>query len=158
MEGPDRVESIAVDRFPVDGDDATGFLAAWIGRLRGAEAAQGIVLGGITIAGLGLVDVHALAERTRLPVLVVTRRRPSNDRLCGALRAAGLEARIPLVEAAPRAVRIDDGLHLAHAGVGAADAARLVRASLGKASLPEPLRIAHLIGAGWVKGESRGRS
>ncbi len=158
MESADLVESIAVGRFPVDGEDATGFLAAWIATLRGAESCQGLVLGGITIAGLGVVDVGVLAEHTRLPVLVVTRRRPSNDRLCQALRAADLAARIPIVERAPRAVRIEDGLHLAHTGAKAADAARLVRASIGKASLPEPLRIAHLVGAAWVKGESRGRS
>lgn len=158
MEGADLVESIAVSRFAVDGDDATGFLASWLPTLRGTEAAQGVVLGGITIAGLGVVDVAALAAHTGLPVLVVTRRRPSDERLCQALRAAGLAARIPIVERSPRAVRIEDGLHLAHAGVGAADAARLVHTSLRKASLPEPLRIAHLIGAAWIKGESRGRS
>ena len=33
----------------------------------------------------------------------------------------------------------------------------LARATLGKAQLPEPLRIAHLIAAALVSGESRGR-
>ncbi len=65
---------------------------------------------------------------------------------------------VPIVERAPRAVRIEDGLHLAHSGAKVADAARLVQVSIGKASLPEPLRIAHRVGAGWVKGESRGCS
>jgi endonuclease V-like protein UPF0215 family len=158
MEGTDLVESVAVTRFPVDGEDATGFLADWLSTLRGVGSAQGVVLGGITLAGLGVVDVGALAERARLPVLVVTRRRPSDARLCDALRAAGLPKRIAIVESSPRAVRLDEGLYLAHAGADGAEAARLARASLGKARLPEPLRVAHLVGAALVKGESRGRS
>src|SRR4030095_16613201 len=33
-EGPDVVEAVAVTRFPVDGDAATDFLAAWVTGLR----------------------------------------------------------------------------------------------------------------------------
>jgi endonuclease V-like protein UPF0215 family len=72
MEGADLVESVAVSAFAVDGDDATGFLADWIGGLRALASAQAILLGGITIAGLGVVDVEELARRLTRPVLVVT--------------------------------------------------------------------------------------
>ena len=157
MEGADLVESVAVSAFSVDGADATDFLAGWIAGLRGRAGAQGVLLGGITLAGLGVVDIAALAGSLALPVLVVTRRRPSDAELCAALESAGLAERIALVERSPRAVRVDDGLYLAHAGATAADAARLVRGSLRKARLPEPLRVAHLVGAALVKGESRGR-
>lgn len=157
MEGADLVESVSIASFPVDGDDATGFLADWIGGLRGEAAAQGLLLGGITVAGLGIVDLEELARRSRRPVLSVIRRRPSDTDLCAALRAAGLSERVPLVERSPRATRITEGLYLAHAGASGAEAARLVRAALGKSNLPEPLRIAHLVGAALVKGESRGR-
>lgn len=34
MEGPDRIESIALGEFPVDGEGATDCLAGWIGGLR----------------------------------------------------------------------------------------------------------------------------
>ena len=37
------------------------------------------------------------------------------------------------------------------------EAERILRASLNGANLPEPLRVAHLIGAAMVKGQSRGR-
>ena len=49
------------------------------------------------------------------------------------------------------------GLFLSHAGIDAAGAAALVRATLRKSALPEPLRLAHLIGRAIVSGESRGR-
>jgi endonuclease V-like protein UPF0215 family len=157
MEGADLVESVAVGKFSVDGDGATEFLFDWVTGLRSYASLQGIVLGGITIAGLGVVDIEDLARRAERPVLVVTRRRPTNALLVEALRTAGFEERIAIVERSPRASRISDGLYVAHAGTDVASATRMVRATVGKAQLPEPLRIAHLVGRAIVIGESRGR-
>ena len=157
MEGPDRIESIAVGEFPVDGEGATDYLAGWIGGLRARPTLQAVILGGITVAGLGIVDVAALAERLALPVLVVTRRDPARSELAAALQAAALADRLPLLDRIPRAFGLGDGLYLAHAGVSRVDAERLVRGSLAKARLPEPLRVAHLVGQAIVLGETRGR-
>jgi uncharacterized protein len=157
MEGGDRIEAVALGRFPVDGDHATGYLAGWIAGLRTRRGLQGVILGGITVAGLGIVDVVDLAERLMLPVLVVTRRNPLGSDLADALRAAGLEHRLPLLQRVPRAFGLGEGLYLAHAGTTRVRAEELVRASLAKSRLPEPLRVAHLIGQGIVLGESRGR-
>jgi endonuclease V-like protein UPF0215 family len=157
MEGRDLVESVAVASFPVDGERATDFLADWVARMRAQPTLQGVVLGGITIAGLGLVDVRLLAERLSVPVLVVTRRDPSGSQLVDALRAARLCERIPLVERSPQALRMPEGCWLAQAGASRDEAERLVRASLRKALLPEPLRVAHLVARALVTGESRGR-
>lgn len=157
MEGPDRVESIALGEFPVDGEGATEYLAGWIGGLRTRPTLQAVILGGITIAGLGIVDVTALAERLGLPVLVVTRHNPAGSDLADALRAAGLSHRLALLERVPRAFGLGEGLYLAHAGAPRIEAERLVRTTLAKSRLPEPLRLAHLVGQAIVLRESRGR-
>src|SRR5262249_56567514 len=93
MEAADLVEGVALERFAVDGDDATGFLARWVEAMRFRPALQGIVLGGITIAGLGVVDVEELASASDLPVLVVNRRDPADHRLPHAPPAPGLAQR-----------------------------------------------------------------
>ena len=166
MEGHDVIESIALGEFPVDGDGATEYLATWIAGLRTRPMLQAVILGGITIAGLGIVDVTALAERLGLPVLVVTRHNPARSELADALKAAGLPDRLTLLERIPQAYGIGEepapshrarGLYLAHAGVPRVEAERLLTATLGKARLPEPLRVAHLIGQAIVLRESRGR-
>ncbi len=157
MEGCDLVEGVALTRFAVDGDDATGFLAQWIGGLRFHAGLQGIVLGGISVAGLGIVDVPELAQRTGVPVVVVNRRDPAVSRLADALRAAGLADRIPAVERSPKAFQTGRGLWVSCAGVSDERAAALVEASVRKADLPEPLRLAHLVAQAVARGESRGR-
>jgi endonuclease V-like protein UPF0215 family len=156
-EGPDLLEAVARTEFPVDGENATGFLIEWLLGLRALPSLQGVALGGITLAGLGIVDVTALSGALRVPVLVVTRRPPDNARLRAALEAAGLPERFEIAERSPVATRTDDGLWLAHAGCDAAAARALLEASRGKAKLPEALRIAHLIATAVVRGESQGR-
>jgi endonuclease V-like protein UPF0215 family len=157
-EGPDQVEGVALTHFPVDGDDATAFLAGWIGELRLAQGLAGVVLGGITIAGLGVVDVPALARALALPVLVVNRRDPADHRLADALHAAGLSARLAIVAGCPPAFWIEGGPWVSCAGIDAPQAAALVTGSRRKSDLPEALRLAHLIARAVATGESRGRA
>jgi len=157
MEGADLVESVAITRFPIDGPDVSGFLADWIEGLRFRPGLQGIVFGGITIAGLAVLDPVALSGRLELPVVVVNRREPSNERLREALRSAGLGERVALLERAPAPFPVGERLHAAAAGASPEQAARLVLGSARKSDLPEPLRLAHLIARALVTGESRGR-
>lgn len=156
-EGRDLVEGVAVSCFPVDGDDAAGFLGAWIRGLRFHRGLQGIVLGGITLAGLGVVDVARLASNTAVPVLVVNRKDPARSRLGEALRAAGLAPRLAILERTPPSFRAASGIYVACDGLPQPDAEALLAATTGKADLPEPLRLAHLIAAAIARGSSRGR-
>lgn len=156
-EGADLVEGVAVTRFPIDGDGITEFLATWIAGLRLASALHAVVLGGLTIAGLSVVDLAELAERSGVPALAVNRKGPRDERLVSALVAAGLAERIALIERAPAAWAFEPGVFVAHAGAGREEVERILRAVRGKSRLPEPLRLAHLIGAALVSGQSRGR-
>jgi len=157
MEGADLVEAVAVSEFPVDGDDVTAFLADWIEGLRFRPALQCVLLGGITIAGLCVVDVERLSATLGLPVVVTNRKQPSDELLIRALESAGLGARVATVESSPNAVSISDGLFAAHAGTDQQWTERLVRVTRSKSQLPEPLRLAHMIARAIATGESRGR-
>ena len=55
--------------------------------------------------------------------------------------------RLPIVRRSPPAVRVRPGLHLAFAGTDQNHAMALIEASLHKSRMPEPLRLAHLIGS-----------
>lgn len=157
MAGADLVECVAMSQFPIDGEGVTDFLIEWVRGCRFRPSVQAIVLGGVTIAGLSVVEVERLAERLRSPVLVVNRRDPSPHRMRKAFASAGLLDRLALVEATPPATRIAPGLFVAAAGIDISEAARLLRAVTLKSGMPEPLRLAHLIAAAVVSGESRGR-
>jgi len=157
MEGSDLVETVAITEFSIDGENVTDFLASWIESMRVKPALHAILFGGVTIAGLAIIDIDALATRLGVPVVVVNRREPSNGRLIEALESAGLAARRAILERLPAARCLDGRIYAACAGGDPAAVLELVRATLGKSDLPEPVRLAHLIARAIVKGESRGR-
>jgi endonuclease V-like protein UPF0215 family len=157
MEGADLVEAVAVTRFPVDGDGATAFLGDWIESLRFRPALHAVLFGGITKAGLSVLEPEVLALRLRIPVLVLNRKPPRDEDLREALRAAGLADRIALLERAPAAFA-HEGIHLSVSGTSREEARALLESTRRKAALPEPLRIAHLIARAVATGESRGRA
>jgi endonuclease V-like protein UPF0215 family len=157
MEGGDLVEAVVLTEFAVDGAGVTEFLVEWISGLRLRPSLQGIVFGGITIAGLAVIDIVALSRALAVPTLVVNRRDPGNHRLHDALESAGLRERKEIVDRTPAAFRAQPGLWIAHAGIDRDAAEELARATLCKSKLPEPLRLAHLIARALVRGESRGR-
>lgn len=157
MEGALLVEGIAIGSFPVDGEGATDYLAEWIESMRWRAALQAVLLGGATIAGLGIVDIVGLSARLSLPVLSTTRQGTAGSDVAGALRAAGLAHRIPILEALPASRALRSGIHVAAAGASAEEAEAIVRSTLHVSNVPQPIRLAHLIGAALVAGESRGR-
>jgi len=158
MEGADLVEGVAISSFPVDGEDVTGFLAAFVDGLRFRPSARALVLGGLTLAGLAVVDVRRLAAAIRLPVVVVNRRQPQDEPVVAALRAAGLSERAELVTGAPASWPAAPGLWAACAGAEPGVVRAWLERSRRKSALPEPLRLAHLIAAAVSSGSSRGRA
>src|SRR5262249_7878624 len=116
MEGHDLVEAIAVTEFPVDGAGVTGFLADWIRARRFAPALDGVVFGGITLAGLAVLDPGSLARELGAPVVVVNRKERSDAPLRGALAVAGLGDRAALLDSAPAPFALSGGIHASIAG------------------------------------------
>ena len=157
MEGADLVEAVALGEFPVDGAEVTAFLGGWIEGLRFRPALQCVLLGGITIAGLCVVDIQQLSARLGLPVVVTNRKLPTNAPLMHALESADLSARISIVDRSPASFSVSDGLFAAQAGTDREWTERLLRVIRSKSELPEPLRLAHMIARAIASGESRGR-
>lgn len=157
MECPGLIESVAITEWPVDVDDATGRMTSWIRGLRCRTSLQALILGGITVTGLGVLDIDRLADAIERPVLVANRKDPAESRLADALVAAGLRERLAILERCPESVALAPGVHLAWSGCVREEAQRIFRATLAKSNMPEPLRVAHLFARALASGESRGR-
>lgn len=127
-------------------------LAGWAPQL------ELVLLQGIAMAGFNVVDLRRLHELVKRPVLVVARRPPDRAAIRAALlgRVRGGARKWRLIEAAGPMESLA-GCYVQRAGIDAAAAARVLRALALHGHLPEPLRTAHLIAGGVVRGESRGR-
>lgn len=154
-----RLDGVLVGKIRRDGVDSTRRIAALLQGSPFAAHVQAVLLQGIAVGGFNVVDLHALHATIGLPVLVVARRAPRLPAIRAALleRVRGGAKKWALIERAG-AMEPCEGLWVQRAGISAAEAAGLLRASAVQGKLPEALRLAHLIAGGIGDGVSRGRA
>jgi endonuclease V-like protein UPF0215 family len=145
------------------------------------------MLQGIAVGGFNDVDVRELSAALRVPVLIVTRRRPDMVAVKRALfsespearpRVAGAGRKWKLIEAAGPMEALGESrrlrrrratrppglrttappLWIQRVGLSIEQARRLVADTTLHGNIPEPLRLAHLIAGGVTTGRSRGRA
>lgn len=143
-----------VDR---DGSNATLVMAQLV-REKKLVHVRGVLMQGITVAGFNVVDINALAEELKLPVLVVMRKKPRMQLFLDALdkvKDAGAKLEV-LKRAGP--IEACGGLWVHRAGLSLTEAQELIECTTLHGAIPEPLRLAHIIAGGVTRGVSRGRA
>jgi len=154
-----RLDGVVSGKVRRDGRNATGAVAELVREGRFAAHLQLIMLQGIAFAGFNVVDIHALADETGLPVLVVARRQPDLAAIRRALtrRVPGGQRKWRLIEKAGAMERMA-GVWVQRAGLSLNEAERAIAGVALNGKLPEPLRVAHLVAGGLGTGQSRGRA
>lgn len=153
-----RLEGVLSCTVRRDGVNSTRALARAVTASRFYRQAHAVLLQGINFAGFNVVDLPALHAAVGLPVLVVVRRRPRMDKIRKALLESvpgGARKWALMQKAGP--MEPCAGVWVQREGIAPAEAARLVKRLRLHSTLPEPLRLAHLIAGGVGKGESRHR-
>jgi hypothetical protein len=162
VRAPNYLEGLMRTEVTVDGTDATERLVEMISRSRYKDQVKLVMIDGIALAGFNVIDIESLHSSLRVPVVTVTRDRPDLEKMKAALmkyfddwrQRYSLITRSELVEIETE----HKPVYACGAGVGPEELAQLVRMSTVRGSIPEPIRIAHLVSAAFVRGESYGRS
>ncbi|MCA9641305.1 MAG: DUF99 family protein [Polyangiaceae bacterium] len=153
-----RLDGVLVGKVRRDGRNSTARIAQLLNDSHYRGHVGGILLQGIALAGFNVVDVHGLHQLTGLPVMVVARRQPRMAQIRAALRKLpGGERKWELIDAAGPMEPLR-GVFVQRVGLGRSLAAQWLQRSTLHGSLPEPLRVAHLIAGALETGESRGRA
>lgn len=150
----DGVMSCVVE---VDGDDATSKIAEMLLKSKFRHQLKCIFLDGIAVAGFNVVDIHELHKRAKLPIIVVMRKRPDVEGMRKALRKISQEHKMTLIENAGKIFPLGK-VYAQVVGTTTEKAREFLAITCTRSDIPEPLRAAHLIAAGVLKGESRGRA
>jgi len=162
VRSPSYVEAVLTTKVHVDGRDATEVLANTIGGSRYREGLSLVLIDGAALGGFNVVDIDALHRSLRVPVATVTRDRPDAEAMERVLRRkfADWEARLEVLRRR-ELIRIQTAhkpLYANAAGVEPHDLEEAIRRCTVRGALPEPVRVAHLIGTAIVKGESKGNA
>ena len=146
------IEGVMHTTVSIDGLDATDCLTSMINSSPHRRQLRLVMLSGVTFAGFNLVDIKKLNLATGLPILALTRDRPDLESIHQALgNLPDTEERWRLVLAAGEIHEVNcrgTKLYMEVAGISPEDALKIVLLTSTRSSLPEPLRVAHLIASG----------
>jgi len=138
----------------VDGMDATEKLTYVIMKSPHYQQLRVIMINGVTLAGFNVIDIVKLHRKTKLPVIAVTRDRPDFEDIRKALH------NLPQAEARWKAIQKAGRIHevytrdgeapvFVHAvGISKSMTERIMKSTSTRSSIPEPLRVAHIIASG----------
>ena len=142
-----------------DGTDSTLKIIKMVNGSRHKDQIGVIMLDGITFGGFNIVNIREIFNGTGVPVIVIMRKFPNFEKIKKALTKFedNLE-RWSVIQEAGAVYKIDnkEPLYIQICGIDLEDAEEIVGLATTRSAIPEPIRAAHLIGAGVVTGESKG--
>lgn len=162
VQAPSYIEGVLTTLAEVDGHDATERIAVMVRRSRYHAGLAAILIDGTAVGGFNVIDIDEIQKSVDRPVVTVTRKKPNLGAIETALRHRfdDWEERLAVIRRHEiESVRIGHGaVWVTYAGATRAQVEETLSLTTVRGALPEPLRIAHLIAAGIVRGESHGRA
>jgi len=140
-----------------DGNNSTFKIIQMINKSKFKHALRALLLDGIAVAGFNIIDIQKLNKKTNIPVIVIMRSYPNKRKILTALKKINQEKKFKLIEKAGTIYK-NKKIHFQCKGIDEIQAKNIIDVTTPYADIPEPLRIAHIIAAGIIKGESRGRA
>ena len=155
--GGKSIDGVLSEKVSIDGTDATEKIIRMIKKSKFCTQIRAVMLKGIAVGGFNVIDITEISRKTKIPVIVVMRRLPDRERIARILKKLGKKSSIKLMENAGRIYKLDDIL-IQFKGTTLQKAKEIIKMSLTRGHIPEPIRVAHLIAGGISLGESRGRA
>lgn len=144
-----------------DGRDATTKIISMVNSTRHKDQLGVIMLDGVTFGGFNVINIHKIFKATGVPVIVVMRKYPNFEKIKRALkRFDDWEERWKDIIDAGEVYKIEnqENIYIQINGIDLKDAEEIIKISTTRSAIPEPVRVAHLIAAGVVTGESKGNA
>ncbi len=153
-----RFEGLVWGRVRRDGWNATAELVRLLAGGKFLPQLHLVLLDGIAFGGFNVVDLETLAATLRRPCVAVMRRAPDLAAVERAVRRLPRpERRLALLRRAGPVHR-HGPLFFQVRGAEPAEAGDALARLTDRGNVPEPLRLAHLVGAAIVRGESGRRA
>jgi hypothetical protein len=161
--GGEFIDGLLRTYVDIDGLDATEKLSEMINSSKHKQQLKVIMLDGITLGGFNIIDVKKLYSETKIPVIVINRKVPDLKSIKVALEKNfnDFEKRWKMILNAGKIKELKlekFSIYYQNVGLEDEDAEEIILISIKHAQIPEPLRVAHLIATGIVKGESEGHA
>ena len=155
--GGNYMDGLVSTKARVDGKNSTKKIIEMINKSKFKPQLRCIMLDGVAVGGFNIIDLKKLNKKTNIPVIAVIRNFPNFKKIFSALKKIRKEEKIKLMEQLPKPVKAGK-IYIQPVGLSVEEAKEFLKISCTHSFIPEPIRMAHLIAAGIVKGESKGRA
>ena len=149
------LDGIVATKARVDGSNATKKIVEMINKCKFKPQLRAILLNGIAVGGFNIVDIRELYKKTKIPVIVVVRRKPDIENIKQTLMRINKKSKISLLDKAGPVEKFGT-IYAQYKGLKRDQVQEVLTITSTRSFIPEPIRVAHLIGAGIVMGESKG--
>jgi len=140
-----------------DGSNSTIKIAERINSSKFKSQIRAILLDGIAVAGFNVINIDKLNKLTNIPIIVIMRTYPDLPKMFRALKKINQKSKIKLIEKAGK-IHKHKKIHFQSTGLSIEKTKEIIDLTTTYADIPEPIRIAHLIASGVIKGESSGQA
>jgi len=155
--GGNFIDGVMSTKAKVDGTDSTDKIAKMINKSKFKPQLRAIFLNGIAVGGFNVIDIKKLNKKTKVPIVVVIRSFPDFKKIFKALDNLKMKKQKKIIEDLPKPTKVGK-IYIQHIGISLKDAKEMLKLTCTHSFIPEPIRVAHLIAAGVIKGESKGRA
>ena len=151
------LDGVMHTKVEVDGFDATEKIASMIINSPHHKQLRVIMLNGITFAGFNVVNIKELNSEIKLPVIAVTREKTNFAEIREALKnLPESEERWKTIKSTGRMFEVstrseNEKVYMQTSGILEEDARKILQLTSTRSSVPEALRVAHLIASGISK-------
>ena len=155
--GGSFLDGILSTKVSIDGNNATSKIIEMINKSKFKPQLRCIFLDGIAVGGFNIIDIKELNKKTKIPVIVIIRKKPDIANIKKILIRLNKKNRIKLLEKAGP-IASAGKIFVQLSGIGMQKAKEILKIACTRSNIPEALRLSHIIASGIVDGESRGRA
>ena len=151
------LDGVLSTKASIDGNNATVKIIEMINRSRFKPQLQCIFLDGIAVGGFNIIDIKKLSKKTKLPVIVIIRKKPDIENIKRILTRLNKTSKIKLLEKAGPVIPAGK-IYIQLTGLSIEKAKQILDIACTRSHIPEAVRLAHIIASGITYGESKGKA
>lgn len=162
MRAGEYLECVLKSKVEIDGSDATDICIEMINNTRYKKQLKAVLLDGASLGGFNIVDIELVSKSTSLAVITVTRDEPDFSLIKEALKKRFIDwnKRLTILQKGElfEVQTSYTPIYIKCAGISLFQAKEIIKISTIQGVIPEPIRVAHVIASGVMRGESCGKA
>jgi len=162
MRGGEYLECVLSSQVLIDGNEATNICTEMIQNTKHNKQLKAIMLDGVSLGGFNIIDIQQLHKSTNLPIITITRDFPDFEKIKQALQKnfSDWKQRWRILQKGQLYTikTKHNPIYVKCVGITIEEAEEIINLSTIRGVIPEPLRVAHIIASGIIRGESYGKA